>query len=494
MSIDAPDPVVDFTDPADALDPAQRDATRLEPHDGLIELVSNNWPRTERGLQISGGGAVAVDTATLRFAALGFDDARAELSEIATALAGVQATLRRESHFADDARAAAFVLAAKLGSVQAEAEGIAEALRETAYAYEFVELSAEARAAMLSGDSERAERLGRRIDELLAEHPGALWEGVTSEWGHALMWPSELVRQGTQWGVSVGAEVDDRAAIGTGAAVGLLTIAGAAAVGFSGSGRISRDARLSGTAGPVTVTQTTSASSRSAAAVAPRGLADVTERMPGAGDARVRVERYTMPDGTRQFAVYIAGTQSQSVVGGADPWDNTSNAQLYAGQMSDSYAATEAALAAAGAKEGETVHLFGFSQGGTIGAHLALESDYDVATLVTVGAPVAADVGAGTLSVAVRHTDDPIAGLAGGGFGEAVGAPGSFVAERVSDPDPGIDDAKLPAHTLNAYAETAALVDASSDPRIDKVRDVFDELAQADKVKVTEYAATRADG
>ena len=494
MSSDAPDPGVDFTDPADVFDPAKRDATRLDPNDGLIELVSNNWPRTDEGLQISGGGAVAVDTATLRFAALDFDDAREELAAIAASLAGVQATLRRESYFADDARASASVLATKLESVQTEAQQIAEALREAAYAYEFVELSAEARAALLSGDPERAKRLGRRLDRLIAEHPDAVWAGLTSEWGHALKWPSELVRQGTQWGVSVGAEVDDRAAIGTGAAVGLLTIAGAAVVGFSGSGRISRDATLSGAAGPVTVTRTAASTSGSAASVAPRSLADVTERMPGAGDARVRVERYTMPDGSRQFAVYIAGTQSQSVVGGEEPWDNTSNAQLYSGQMSDSYAATAEALAAAGVKEGETVHLFGYSQGGMIGAHLALEGGYDVATLVTVGAPVAADVDAGTLSIAVRHTDDPIAGLAGGGFGEAVGAPGSFVAERVSDPDPGIDDAQLPAHTLKAYAETAALVDASTDPRIDQMRDVFDELAQADKVKVTEYAATRGDG
>jgi pimeloyl-ACP methyl ester carboxylesterase len=212
--------------------------------------------------------------------------------------------------------------------------------------------------------------------------------------------------------------------------------------------------------------------------------------MPGAGDSRVRVERYTMPDGSRQFAVYVAGTQSLAL-GGDDPWDNASNAELYAGRMSDSYAATEAALQAAGAREGDVVHAFGHSQGAMIAGRLALEGDYDVRTLVSLGSPVEADVGGQTLSVALRHTDDPVAGLAGGGHGEAVGAPGSFVAERVADPDASPDDARVPAHRLSAYAETAALVDASSDPRVGALRDVFAELGRADAVTVTEYAASR---
>jgi hypothetical protein len=44
---------------------------------------------------------------------------------------------------------------------------------------------------------------------------------------------------------------------------------------------------------------------------------------------------------------------------------------------------------------------------------------------------------------------------------------------------------------MTAYAETAVLVDASADPRVDQLRAVFDGLAAADDVVVTEYAATR---
>ncbi len=71
-----------------------------------------------------------------------------------------------------------------------------------------------------------------------------------------------------------------------------------------------------------------------------------------------------------------------------------------------------------------------------VASRLAVEGGYDVKTLVTLGSPVEADVGDGTLSVAVRHTDDPVAALQGGGYDTAVGAPGSFVAERLADPLP----------------------------------------------------------
>ena len=69
-----------------------------------------------------------------------------------------------------------------------------------------------------------------------------------------------------------------------------------------------------------------------------------------------------------------------------------------------------------------------------------------------------------TLSVALRHTDDPAAVLAGGGSEHAVGAPGSFVAERVADPALGLHDYRCPRTTPTAYTETARLLDASADP------------------------------
>ncbi|MGU3644573.1 hypothetical protein ACLBXX_06350 [Microbacterium sp. C23T] len=480
---------------------------RLGPNEGAIGLLAEHWPRVDDGLQIRGGGAVAVDTATLSAAAVRFDTSREELTSIGRRLRALRAELGAHPEYTADARAAASVLAAKLDAVEVEADEIAAALRQAGWAYEMVEIEAAHRAAALAGDTDRAQRLDARMTALVDAHPDAWRMALGAQFERAVMWPSELVRQATQWGVAAGGEVSDPGSVVVGGAAGLLTLGGAAVVGLSGAGLVSRDARLSGTAGPVTVTPVaagppagaTSAGiaasppSRSPASVAPQSLAAVTERMPGAGDSRVRVERYTMPDGSRQYAVYLAGMQSFDV-GGEEPWDNASNVELYAGQRSDSYTATQAALAQAGVQPGDAVHLFGFSQGAMIAGHLALEGGYDTQTLVSIGSPVDTDVGSGTLSVTLRHTDDPVAGLAGGGHAAAVGAPGSFVAERVFDPDVGTDEPRLPAHRLNAYAETAALVDASTDPRVDALRGVFAELARAESVEVTEYAATRGAG
>ena len=499
----------------DALDPVRPLAPQPERPEGLVALLSEHWPRVDQGLQLRGGGAVAVDTVTLRAAADRFAAARHELEAIGRRLAALETTLRALPERAWDAEASASVLAVRLDAVQSEAHSIAGALREAAYAYEMVEIMAEHRAAALAGESARAERLDARLSALVAGHPAAWRTALGAEFERGVLWQSELVRQATQLGVSVGDVFSEPGAIIGGASAGLLALAGTAFTGIAGTGRLGRDSRLTGAAGPIALRRVapvvpaapggtgvlpaagrvghaaTSSVRHASGAAAPRSLAAVAERMPGAGDSRVRVERYAMPDGSTQFAVYIAGTQSLAL-GGDDPWDNASNAELYTGRVSDSYAATEAALEAAGAAPGDVVHAFGHSQGAMIAGHLALEGGYELQTLVSFGSPVEADVGPGTLSVSLRHTDDPVAALAGGGHGQAVGAPGSFVAERVADPDAAPDDLLVPAHRLGSYAETAAMVDASGDPRVDGLHEVFAGLARAESVAVTEFAATRA--
>jgi pimeloyl-ACP methyl ester carboxylesterase len=164
---------------------------------------------------------------------------------------------------------------------------------------------------------------------------------------------------------------------------------------------------------------------------------------------------------------------------------------LYSGERSASYEATLAALAASGAASGDVVHAFGHSQGAMVTAHLALEGGFDTRTLVSFGSPVEADVGDGTLSIAVRHRDDPVAALEGGGHPGAVGAPGSFVAERTADPQLGLHDFGFPAHGIEGYTDTARMLDASTDARMGAVRALFDELGGAASIEVTEYSAQR---
>jgi pimeloyl-ACP methyl ester carboxylesterase len=494
------------------------------PDDGLWGGLNGLAPDSDGALQITGGGAVSVDTETLRATAERFAGARVELDEIRTRLAAIAGTLLDEPRYAWDAAMSASTLDTRLHEAQTGADRIAASLLGAAAAYELVELDAQLRAAHAAGDRLLVESLEARRAAVIAEYPDAAAQALSAQYTFATEWQHEIVRQATRWGVDLGDLFGPTAAVVGGAGLGALTFAGTAITGLGGTGRLAPGARLAGRAGPVTVTPVLPAtpgssipsvapgaagstaasptgegrSSPSAGttapgapgAVAPQSLAAAASRVPGGGDARVRVEKYTMPDGSRQAVVYIAGMQSQGF-GGDEPWDNASNVSLYRGEMSDSYAATEAALAAAGVEPGDALHVVGFSQGGMIGAHLALEGDYDVQTLVSLGSPVDADVGSDTLSISVRHTDDPVAALAGGGHGEAVGAPGSFVAERVFDPGSGLGDALLPAHRLTAYAETAALIDASGDPRVAGVQAVFEGLGQARTVDVTEYAAVR---
>lgn len=460
----------------------RRDIDLADPVSTLLEA----WPRAGTGLEFRGGGAVAVDTSTLRHTAALFVAAEAELEGICRRLGDPQAVLLWLRGHASDAASSVAMLFQRLIEVRAEADRIAAALREAAIAYELVELNAEHRTAVAEGDDARAAAVDARMTLLIEEHPEAWRTALAAETDRAINWPGELARQAAESGLVVGAEFGGPAGIGTGAAMGLGTIAGAAVLGIGGQGRLHRDARLAGQAGPVTLTTVPPV----ATAGAPRSLTAVTQRMPGAGNSRVRVEKYTMPDGSKQFAVYIAGMQSFAY-GGDDPWDNLSNHELYTGRQSESFAATKQALAEAGAEPGDVVHAFGHSQGAMIGSHLALDGEYDTRTLVTFGSPVAADVGTGTLSVTLRHTDDPVAALAGGGHNAAVGAPGSFVVERVADTGVGLADVAVPGHRMTAYAETAALVDASTDPRVGELRAVFDQLANAESVEISEYAVTR---
>jgi len=504
-------------DPNDLFDPGEkrRSPGHQSADEGVFGTLNDIAPDSDGALQIRSGGVVAVDTWTLKSTADRFVGARLDLEGIRERLGALQNMLLGERRYAWDAASTASVLSAQLLDVQTEAEAIAGALREAAAIYEVVELDVQLGAARAGDDAVLIGVLEARRAQVIAEYPDAAARAFSAQYAFATEWQHELVRQATRWAVGVGDEFGPQAAVIGGATLGAFTFAGAAFVGLAGTGRLSRDARLAGKAGPVTVTPVAPAapggsipavapgaagavavglsapsSTRSPAAVAPQSLAAATARIPGEGAARVRVEKYTMPDGTRQAVVYIAGMQSAGA-GGDEPWDNESNVELYAGRESDSYAATEAALAASGVRPGDEVHVVAFSQGAMIGAHLALEGDYDVKTLVSLGSPVDADVGPDTLSVTLRHTDDPVAGLAGGGHGEAVGAAGSFVAERVYDPDTGNDDALLPAHRLTAYTETAAMADASADPRMAGVRDLLGTLAGAESVEVAEYAAVR---
>lgn len=456
-------------------------------------------------LDIRGGGAVAVDTATLRAAARGFAVAAGELEDAA---AIVDAASRRLTEVRELGWEVSFTVAStrrRLAIAIEGAAGIADDLRAAAAMYEIVELRAERAAAESVGDEGAVARVDRRIAALVRDHPFAETIAALGAARHFWTWPNGLAAQAPGllgWLMP-----------GTLLVAAPLAWSLQQAIGGLGAGTIPSTARLSGPTHDVVVTRLATGAGGGAAGsggatgaasvgpsagavplrvvpTPPSSLADAAARVPGDGDARVRVERYTMADGTRQFAVYIAGTRTVEA-GTTEAFDMTSNVELYTGERSASFDATLAALADAGARPGDTVHAFGHSQGAMVAARVALEGGFDVPTVVSFGSPVEADLGDGTLSVALRHDDDPVSALAAGGHAHAVGGPGSFVASRTADPLPGPHDLRMPAHGIDAYMQTARLLDASDDPRMGAVRDVFDGLRGAASVEVIVYSAAR---
>ncbi len=464
-------------------------------------------------LEIRSGGAIAVDTEELRAVAGRLRAFGVSLGEFAD----------RARWVATDAAATATGfgvdlearwLASGADRVAEQPVALAGALDSLAAAYELIELRVQEAAATAAGDSDAARALEARMAVLQQEYPDAARAADTAVHDWRGDGPIEMARQvaaatwwipgmalpltvgtGVLWsGVALaGLGRMSRAPVSPGAPAADAAVAGTPTSG-AGHRNGTRQPVAGGPLTPLPLASTAVRAVTPAPASGPvTGLADAARRVPGATEARVRVERYAMPGGGSQAAVYIAGTQAVSG-GSGDPFDMRSNLELYRGERSASLEAVEIALREAGVDPGEPVHVFGHSQGAMLASALALEGTYDVQTLVTYGSPVEAAVPDSVLSIGIRHVDDPVAALAGGGHAETVGAPGSFIAERVADPVGGVQDLALAAHGIERYAETAAMVDASSDPRAAALRDLWGTLGSAESVTVTEYAASRGSG
>ncbi|MCR2814003.1 MULTISPECIES: hypothetical protein [Microbacterium] len=426
-------------------------------------------------LEIRGGGAVAVDTASLDAAAAGFELVAADLDD---AGAGARAAAAEVIGvmFADQDGLDA--LADDIAALAAAARDLAARLRQASEVYAIVELRAALAAAQARGDGAMIVRARMALALARLDDPDAARaaDAAVAAW-----------------------RADTGAALG-GQALALALHAGPFAVGALSVGlpvlRQVIRARGGGTIHAASAPPAPAPPAdllplrRTARGGPPASLAEAASRVPGEGQARIRVEKYTMPDGSAQFAVYIAGTQTPTA-GGTDPFDMQSNLELYGGGLSASYTAVVAALQAAGAGEGDAVHAFGHSQGGMIAARLAAEGAFDTRTVVTFGSPVVAAVGTQTLSVTVRHADDPVVALTDGGLPEAAGAPGSFVAERLADPRPDVGDLLAPSHHMTAYVDSAEQLDVSADPRMGAVRAVWADLGAAVAVETAVWGAVR---
>ena len=197
---------------------------------------------------------------------------------------------------------------------------------------------------------------------------------------------------------------------------------------------------------------------------APNGLAGLGTRLAQiSGEGQVVIERY----GTN-FVAYIPGTQTWSPIGLGNPIDFTSNLQAMKGPgLAASERGVQLALAEAGATASSSILLVGHSQGGMVGANIALK-DKRVKGLVTFGAPISqlADQ-IKVPTVAIQHKNDivPKLGLKANPLVENM-----VTVERVLPISTPVA-AVLEAHDVSNYAKTAELADESQEIGLKRVRE-----------------------
>jgi len=421
--------------------------------------------------EVTHGGVIAVDPDALRAVADAMVALAPRFADAASAARSAHAWLLDLPDASSAVDGSALRASAdRADALHEECRAAGENIQLMADVYELVERRAELAALEVQGKRPTGALLDR-VDELTASDPRILdmekylmaqWEKKRFEGLDAQLGGVKLPGPGN--------------AFDFGILFGMLS-----RIGASGLGRLPPGATLSGDGGPVSVT----AVKTDAPSGPPKSVADAFRRLPGADGAQIKVEKYTMPDGTKKFVLYEKGTQPP---GEDEPFDAVeSNLDLYTGEESASYAATIEALEASGAQAGDEVHVYAHSQGAMNAAYLSSQSEFDVTVQVTAGSPVHPAAAAGQLLIELRHTDDLVSSLAGGGLPGGSGSADSIVVTRDTD----TRNLVLPAHVMESYIETAQMLDESGDVRMQAWREKSEELADAVSVESTEYVAKR---
>ncbi|MEJ6555956.1 hypothetical protein PQI51_13090 [Microbacterium esteraromaticum] len=429
-------------------------------------------------VEITGGGAIAVDPDEMRAVADRMAATAARLSAAADDLRRAHHTL--SSTWSAGGRVDAGGLWATAQHTAEDADELAGDARGTAImadAFELADLRSEQQLLAVERPVE-AGLLQGRIDELVDSYPelDAMATQLTAGWERS----------------SVEGLMDapvDRAMgflLDTSLGVPMWLLAPLLQRITARAGTLLNGTRLSGTAPPVAVRPvSTTAVDRVATT-----LSQLIQRVPG-GAAQVAVEKRTHADGTSSFVAYIDGTRTVTS-GGEEPWDAGSNWDLYIDrEQSAAYAATMESLRQAGAEPGSRVDLVGYSQGGAIAAAVATSGVYATSRVMTVGSPTVPVLSADQTLIRVVHPDDPVgAGLTSGAPAASIGSPDSMTISR-DDASSG-EVSTFGAHFRDAYDETLALADESGDVRVERMRETL--RSEADdivSVERTEFQATR---
>ena len=224
---------------------------------------------------------------------------------------------------------------------------------------------------------------------------------------------------------------------------------------------------------------------------APSSIAQLASRMPNtsASGPQIKVEKYETDNGDPSYIVYLGGTVDMNAVPAGEAFDMTSNVESMSAGDGASYRAAVEAMRDAGIRPGDPVLEVGYSQGGLLAVQLEQSGDYSVQGVVTLGSPVGQlETTAPTLTIA--HTEDLVPAL--GGLDTASGDDRVLVRRTLYDDAPMPTGDAFPSHDLDAYRETAGLVDASKDQRVEKFIDGAAPFLSGDaKGTATEYRAER---
>lgn len=233
----------------------------------------------------------------------------------------------------------------------------------------------------------------------------------------------------------------------------------------------------------------------------PAGLGEVARRIPDSdeGAPQIIVEQYGAGDAAR-YVVYVGGTVTFDPQAGRQAMDLT-NAVAGVEEASDlpvdallpeaSAAGERAVLAAlegAGARADSPVFVVGHSAGGTIAAALTARSDMNVVAGASFGGPVRAFDTGTTPFLSVEHQNDLVPMLGGAQTSES---PGRLTVARPVDLADSDDSAPVPAHALDRYRETAAVMDGSDVPEIVAFEYLLDDFTGGEPAVRTAWLAER---
>lgn len=442
-------------------------------------------PEVGAGMLVRGGaGGTRAHLTDLLAAAAALDDAALSLADAEHALDRV-AGLVEEAAVASPATAAAArdasagVLGGPAGLrlLRARVADLAAAVRSAEVAYRDTETLVERALAALTGVGLTAARAAGDVPLLGLAGVGLASIAAAHGWLAGRFLPRTTVRID---GPFVEATLPFVAATIEGAAPGpawargpvgdpVPQSAGVLAGVSLGLGRL-----LGSPYRPLVVTRVPSIAPRTPV---PRSAGDLLRQVaalaPTAGTrpGTVSVQRLDRADGSRAWVVAVPGTQEWSPLPGRNPVDALTNLRLGAQAPDDMSELVVRALAGAGAGRDEPVVLAGHSQGGIVAMRVAADpavaARFDVAAVVTAGAPVAT-VRSTVPSLHLEHVQDVVPALEG--------APNADEPRRTTvtvdldardDPTARADAGSLStAHGIDAYVRTAEALEGAEHPSL----------------------------